>query len=700
MKANEPRYGRDRRRRLSPDEARFLYERANGRCQRCGVALDAKWHGAHLTSHTHGGATNVGQMEAWCWRCNLRLGPNDAENAPVFTPRLWQREGLTRILEDIYQYGVATLHAAPGAGKTYEAAWVFKQLHDAGIATRLLVVVPSLPLVDQWVQEVGVLGIHLDKTPRDGVIEHPDTVGAVVCYASTPNTADDHAIRMDQIPTLVVWDEVHHLAEKASWGRAARTMVGDVANGGIEHAAAVLNSTGTLFRSSKTQRIATVRYQPVATDEGEKIQALASYSVTTPELVGVELRPPDLYVYSGKAQLIELRTKEVITGEIADLDKQQRQAVMRDYPRTWVRGFCQEAWMLLQRQLVAIEDKEPLKLLYIAKGIREARIAADVLNEITDRDFSRLIVNDEPGSRHRLAAAKRERRSCAIVAVYMVTEGFDCDHIATTAYASNITAPLFIAQAMARNMRVTRTERASGRMLPAQTLIPDNPDLRKAFAAALANAVHEVEEEDHCRRCGLPVADCRCEKPPPPPPSLPRYALLALDDPRLRSAVVLGHADGETNGRELQERWVPVCDELGIPGTYAPRVATASRRVRPATHRYSESESEPEPAGNVRTETANPRDVNLVYRAALTKAARWMYVHVEHDEQFSTVNAFQTAANKEARIPFDDDGKGMRDQASADQLRIAAEWMREQVTDHCGTYGCTPPQWLTGDDKQ
>ena len=221
-------YGRDPRRQLGEEEKRFLYERADGLCQRCGKILDTRWHGAHLTSYTHGGATQVGQMEAWCWRCNLGLGPKDAAHAPVFTPRVWQQQALPRLMDAIYHSGVATLHAAPGAGKTFEAAWVFKALHDAGVVQRMIVVVPTTPLVGQWVEELGKLQIHLDSAPRNGVIELEGTVGAVVCYASLPGTAAGHVVRMNRMPTLVVWDEVHHLADKKTWGKAALAMVGDV----------------------------------------------------------------------------------------------------------------------------------------------------------------------------------------------------------------------------------------------------------------------------------------------------------------------------------------------------------------------------------------------------------------------------------------------------------------------------------------
>jgi superfamily II DNA or RNA helicase len=691
-------YGRDRRRRLSPDEARFLYERAKGLCQRCGKELGPDWHGAHLISYIHGGATSVEQMEAWCLPCNLKLGPRDAEHAPIFTPREWQQRALWPILQDIAQHGVATLHAAPGAGKTLEAAWVFKHLSDAGMVGRLLVVVPSLPLIDQWVENLGRVGIHLDKTPRNGFIELEGTVGAVVCYASLrTQTARCHAVRMDQRPTLVVWDEVHHLAEKKAWGDAARAMVGEAGKDQVEHAVAVLNITGTLFRSNKTQRIATVPYRTVMTSEGEKIQAKPTWSVTTADLIGVELRRPDLYVYSGQAQVVDLHTEDVVTGEIADLDKQQRQAIMREsfMSKQWLRGFCREAVILLKRQLqTPVGEEEPLKLLYIAQNQRAAKLAADMLNEITNQDFARLVISDEPGAIQTLKEAKRERRSCAIVAVQMVTEGFDCNHIATTAYASNKTASLFIAQAMARNMRVTDTERAGRRMLPAQILIPDNPDLRKAFASALVNAVHEVQPGEQCGWCGLPREACRCTGRTVSDARLPRYALLDLDDPRLRSAVVLGHDDGEVDGKELIEQWIPACNDLGIWETFAPRVAVAARRVRPQVRIYGEPEQDAvAQASGVRAK-ANPRDVNLVYRAQGQQAARWMSMHIDHDSRYDTVGAFQTAANKAAGIPFDRAGKGMHDVASPHQLRDRAEWMRARIAEHCGTHDCPEPSWL------
>jgi hypothetical protein len=188
-----PTFGQDRRRRLSSGEAAQLFARAGGRCQRCGEALGVEWHQAHLVSFRNGGATDLAKMEAWCRDCNLRQGKADAVDAPDLRPRTWQAEALDPILERIWQTGTATLHASPGAGKTLFAAMVFRLLRAAGLVDRMVVVVPNRALLRQWARALAGVGVHLDWEPRDGFLEHPRTVGAVV--TCRPCAAD--GIRID-----------------------------------------------------------------------------------------------------------------------------------------------------------------------------------------------------------------------------------------------------------------------------------------------------------------------------------------------------------------------------------------------------------------------------------------------------------------------------------------------------------------------
>jgi superfamily II DNA or RNA helicase len=350
--------GRDRRRQLNQQERLFVYERAGGQCQNCGRDLPPDYHNAHLAAWSRGGATTVDNIRAWCPDCNLGLGAQDSELAEGVTLRQWQEQAFPVILRQLYQSGVATLHAAPGAGKTLFAGAVFQRLFELQYVNRLVVVVPNLAIVEQWRETLGRLRIHVDTQPRDGVFEHPETVGAVITYHGLPRSAGAHATRNERVPTLVVLDEVHHVAGEASWGRAVERIVGDVANGTV-HARGVLNMTGTLFRSSKAKRISTVRYQRVLTDDGEKLEAVADWSVGTAALIGSELRPPDLYAYTSQAQLVDLHGETVISGEIADLDRQQRSAVIRNSftQQGWLRGFVAEAVRMLNNQLRAIDQR-------------------------------------------------------------------------------------------------------------------------------------------------------------------------------------------------------------------------------------------------------------------------------------------------------------------------------------------------------
>jgi superfamily II DNA or RNA helicase len=687
-----PPFGSDPRRRLSREEALELYTRADGRCQNCGVELGVTWHGAHLVAWSNGGATSLDNMQAWCAPCNLQLGARNVESVEDVKLRPWQQQALGPILTRLWETGSATLHAAPGAGKTLFLAAVFRHLQQRGYADRLVVVVPNRNLQEQTKRAFARMKIHLDDSPRDGVWEHPQTHGLVICYQSlSPRAADAHALEMQRALTMVAFDEVHHLAEKgnSAWARAAMTMVGDIAEEAPGNAAAVLNMTGTLFRSSQSQRIGTVRYQRV---EGNRWQAQADWSVPTAALVGVELRAPDLYVFGGQAKLVDLENEKIIESDIADLTKRERSATLREAyrDRDWLRTYCAEAMRMLKNQLLAVENQVPLKLLFVADRQHEARLAADLINEIAGQEFARLIISDEPGALRELRRAARESEPCAIVAVQMVTEGFDCPELATIAHATKKAAPLFVAQLMARAMRLTDHERAIPRFLPAQILVPDDPVLREAYASALVSALHMVEDEAEDQRChdGHRRTRCACQYPDdicscPPWGSggAPQFELLELDDPTLRGATVLGHEDGEVDAPELFH-WIEQCNNLLIPETYAPRVAVASRR-RPILRRYVKPEASESPAG--------PRDIVQAHRAILRQAAGWMEKHIGHDSRYSNVGVFQGQANDAGGI-----STGGRDHATPEQLSMAADWMRARVREHCSNNNEPTPAFAKG----
>jgi hypothetical protein len=399
--------------------------------------------------------------------------------------------------------------------------------------------------------------------------------------------------------------------------------------------------------------------------------------VSTADLIGTQLRPPDAYVYTGQATLLDLRTDQEILADIADLSHQQRSAAIGQAyeSREWVKGFTGEALRMLQRQQVTIGPDEPLKLLYVANNRRAARRAADAINQHMNDDFARLVVSDEPGALRTLRQATKERQPCAIVAVRMVTEGFDCPEVSTIAYASNWVAPLFVTQMMARAMRITATERAQKMILPAQFLIPDHAALRDAFAAALQPIMHVIKELEQIE---TPTRDGIYGEP-----RLPRFQLLDLSDPELRNATVIGEADGDIPAAELTE-WERELGSLGVPLPFVPRVALAARRVRKWPRLYSAAEVD---RPDVEVRDADPRAVNKVLRGRMSKISNWMYVHLPHDGRWTNIKEFQYRANQAAGIDS-------RADATHDQLATAIAWMTARVYEHCEQRNEKAPSWL------
>ena len=330
-----------------------------------------------------------------------------------------------------------------------------------------------------------------------------------------------------------------------------------------------------------------------------------------------------------------------------------------------------------------IDNREPLKLLWVAEDQQSARLAADEINKVAGRDFARLIISDEKGALGKLREASRDPNPCAIVAVRMVTEGFDCPQVSVIAYASATTAVLFLAQTMARAMRVTQTERSDRLMLPAQILIPDNPTLRRAFAEALIGQFHILEVPDETtlvperERSGVDAAGVL---------RLPRYQLTEMSTLDLHSATVLGEDDGTVLRNELDAA-IAVCLDLAIPEVFAPRVAVAARKMGPRLPLYTRTASPVESVG-VQERPAGPRAMNKVYRARITGLSGWMKHHVEHDPRYDTIGVFQGQANSAAGLA----AVGGRTNATAAQLAEVEAWMLHRVREHCTTHGCTLPR--------
>jgi superfamily II DNA or RNA helicase len=233
-------------------------------CKLCGRAIPFDlMHGDHIVSWSLGGPTTIANLQALCGSCNLRKGshPQEVAQALFSVERLapgraelrrWQEEAMPIVLGAI-EHEPVLVEACPGAGKTQFGLEVAYRLVAAGQISRVLIVVPTLAIADEWQRSASVATPGAPTLPlrsqRDWRAVDPigdEWLGAIITYQSLFASTEmflAHATDPGQ-RTLVIFDEVHHAGANAAWGASAQEAF---ASG----AAAILSMSGTPFRTKR-----------------------------------------------------------------------------------------------------------------------------------------------------------------------------------------------------------------------------------------------------------------------------------------------------------------------------------------------------------------------------------------------------------------------------------------------------------------
>jgi superfamily II DNA or RNA helicase len=509
---------RDPRRLFSVHQRSEIVSRQHHVCVECSEDLPELFHVHHVIPWSEGGRTDIDNGVAVCVECHLGA---EVRQLPIFEPRRWQREAVDRVLPLLRAGEFATLSAAPGAGKTLFASWVYRQLIDGGDIGRLVVFVPNANLRTQWADEAKALNVFLNMR---GTTERRGYDGVVMTYHALSDAVQVQQIIADaeEESTLFVLDEVHHLAkdqsgQAGSWAVNVARIVGSHNN--PRHR--VLNLSGTLFRSNRQERISTIRYEVVGSD---RIDTIADYAVTAGELIRErQLRHIKVLGFDADMQvdaidLSEFDDNDMIRAVDIDADSRMRGPLIRKMVRdeNYLDGVIRETVRRLGHSSVALEGAA-VKGLIIADSVHHAeQIHAMLAAEVGARNA--FIAHGQMTSAE--AEIQRFRMSseqAIMVAVQKITEGFDVPDICVLTYLRSWRAPLFINQMVGRAMRVTQRERDLGLILPATILVPNDAAIKAAFADVLVGAMRVLDAPaDPCLRCGQLVCIC------PPRPRAPR----------------------------------------------------------------------------------------------------------------------------------------------------------------------------------
>jgi|GEM_PF-2695898 len=499
-------------RRFGKSQRMAIYLNSDGKCELCQAPITlSDFHADHIVPWSKGGPTTLSNAQALCSSCNLSKSstmtvPYQNHLPPGFTLRDWQEEFVNRFYASaLQQIGIPPaeiqafiLHAFPGCGKSLAQTLVARVLIEQNIIDQVIICVPSKLLRAQMENDASRIGLFLNMKRLEVL---PNQHGIVTTYAQIGHTNPDdgrmiNAERLRDIcksrRTMVIADEMHHLAEQGNWGEAFEAAFS-------QHAIVRLMTSGTPFRSDN-QRLPWVRYRQRKIDLSPPHAYSYGYGISewNEKLCALNdrvVRDVVFHPWDGEVQFTvkkyergELTEEQSyfhrisdnideIYPDIIDSDTGEKlidNSSLRSTIKAKRREACIECGTeihphgtnYVRDQLIAANEtlKECRRAhpwaggLIVCNTIPHADAVAKALKHWTGEDA--VVVHSESGSGNDARAIKafRETRNAArakwIVSVGKISEGVDIKHLRVCVYLTKIQAPLRWTQILGRVLRV------------------------------------------------------------------------------------------------------------------------------------------------------------------------------------------------------------------------------------------------------
>jgi superfamily II DNA or RNA helicase len=529
------------RRRFNTSERVALYLAADGHCSSCGEPLNPGWHGDHIEPYSAGGPTDVINGQALCPPCNLKKGNSVTESA-----REWQTHARDLFLSQPKRDFMVA--ATPGAGKTWFSLALAKLLIEEGTVQRIVVVVPTDALRQQWADVAEQVGVSLMPVSCPDDYEKDGYHGCVVTYAQAARGVGAQLLRrVTRRPTIAILDEIHHAGESRSWG--------DGLTDALEHAVHRIALTGTPWRKDSTSPIPFVTY-----DTNGKVKVDYAYEYGTAVSDGV-CRRIEFHAYDGEAKWVDCGkiSSSALGNNLAEIDVSAVLDTVLQPNQPWMPALLAQADKALDELRTEIPDAGGL---VVAHEMYHARAYAEILKHVTGQEPT-IVLSDDPDAKDHIEQF-RDSSSKWLVAVRMVSEGVDIKRLAVGVYATKIRTPLFFRQVVGRFVRVRKNEEFNARLY-----IPAVPALMDHAREIEEELRHQLAVEFERERKGREDAG---------------YGQGAFDFERQPLSATEATFDRAIlNGDEVTpeevDRAVAWCRSNGIPATYATNVARGHRSM-------------------------------------------------------------------------------------------------------------------------
>lgn len=410
-----------------------------------GVSTDGM-HADHIVPYAAGGATDVANGQLLTPRANNRKG------AAVLQLREWQEEFILRWDQRVSGKPFL-LSAIPGGGKTIAALEVARRWMRAGNDRRLLVVVPTNNLQEQWKDEAAAFGIELQTREFGSCFKH-GYAGAVLTYQTVAVNSVVVRALCGSAPTLVVLDEPHHCGESKQWG--------DGVQHGCEPSVEKLLLSGTPWRTTG-ERIPFVDYD-------DKGWAKVDYPYDYPKALKDNVVRYLSFRYDRGRCKVAVNGKEHIYEMHSGISDEDAQRTCRHLLNP-AGDFLPEIIRIADAKLREVRHETPdAAAMAACMDQSHAERVAEVIYRETGKKPVVIVSDNEVATG--TVREFRNSRDEWLVSVRQVSEGTDIKRLQVLCYLTNFATPLFFRQLIGRVSRV-RGEND----LEAHVFLPADPRL-------------------------------------------------------------------------------------------------------------------------------------------------------------------------------------------------------------------------------
>lgn len=436
----------------------------------------------HIIPHSQGGATDMSNVQI------LSPAANRAKGAFKFEPRKWQSEFIKQ-WEGRKPSDPFMLIAIPGSGKTMAALAVASRWVRAAVDRKLLIVVPTVNLAEQWRNEAMLFGLELQTASFSGCTQWRDDFdGAVVTYSYVASARATFATLCAKQSTMVVLDEVHHCGDQASFG----TGVLEAFSGAREK----LLMSGTPWKSDGSA-IPFVTYDANGYAAGD-------YSYDLPRALSESVVRCLVFNHQ-KGSITNDVTGDVlhITETTSDADAEGALMRLLDASGDYVRGQIASAHERLVECRKTMPDAAALA---VCMDQAHASEVAGIIRQVTGCKPT-VIVSDSDKCNGTVSEFRRASSEW-LVSVGMVSEGTDIKRLQVLCWLTNKRTELLFRQIIGRvSRRRYHKHSVHEDDFEAYVILPADPRLIQ-FAANIENAqvmalreeaereISEIERED------------------------------------------------------------------------------------------------------------------------------------------------------------------------------------------------------------